>query len=211
MSIPSRYRKFFPINKTGNIDNERAQINKLFRAILEDIDTVSPDIITAVLGEVQAQIDEGDTIASWGAILGDLEDQEDLWSYIQEFLEHTGNVEDPHSTLKFDAVAGEAIGGQRAVIIKDGEALYADKDTVADAPLYVGISTHAASSSDPLQIQFSGTITDEAWVWSNGPIYLGNNGNLTQTKPTTGVVLNLAVVVSPTTILLNKIANILRS
>ena len=88
-----------------------------------------------------------------------------------------------------NAVAATPIGGLKAVGINSlGEAYLADKDFSYDL---VGVSMTAAAARASITIRFGGYIDDLSWNWSQGPVWLGNNGQLTQEIPTTGSLVKI--------------------
>jgi hypothetical protein len=97
--------------------------------------------------------------------------------------------------------AGEALSALRAVTSdSNGDAVYASNDTLANAQV-IGITETAASSGAAVAIRTSGLMTDPSWSWSKGTIYLGTNGQLTQTAPSGGAfVVHVARALTATTI-----------
>ena len=97
--------------------------------------------------------------------------------------------------------AGEALSALRAVTSdSNGDAVYASNDTLANAQV-IGITETAASSGASVAIRTSGLMTDPNWNWTKGTIYLGTNGQLTQTAPSGGAfVVHVARALTATTI-----------
>ncbi len=95
-------------------------------------------------------------------------------------------------------VAGEALGGQRAVISSSGQLFYADKDNPAHLGRVVGITIGAASALDTVPIQLFGELSGFSGLTPDAPIYLSNNGVLTQTVPTTGFLQKVGVAITST-------------
>jgi hypothetical protein len=97
--------------------------------------------------------------------------------------------------------AGEALSALRAVTSDgNGDAVYASNNTLANAQV-IGITETAASSGAAVAIRTSGLMTDPSWSWSKGTIYLGTNGQLTQTAPSGGAfVVHVARALTATTI-----------
>jgi hypothetical protein len=91
------------------------------------------------------------------------------------------------------------LSGHRAVCIRNGYAEYADNTT----PLVdvAGITTGSGSIEVP--IHTFGLLTEPSWDWTEGDIYLGTEGNLTQVVPSSGYLVRLGHAVSPTTILVS--------
>jgi uncharacterized protein YgbK (DUF1537 family) len=70
----------------------------------------------------------------------------------------------------------------------NGEAVYASNDTLANAQV-IGIAANAASQGAGVTIKTSGIMTDASWLWTKGTVFLGTNGQLTQTAPTGGAIV----------------------
>jgi uncharacterized protein YgbK (DUF1537 family) len=85
--------------------------------------------------------------------------------------------------------AGVSLSALRAVTSNaNGEAVYASNDTLANAQV-IGITSNAASAGAGVTIKTSGILTDASWSWTKGTVYLGTNGQLTQTAPTGGAIV----------------------
>lgn len=99
-------------------------------------------------------------------------------------------------------LASGAIGGHRVVCSAgSGSARYADSSTTADAACVLGLSTAAALNGAPVDIQYSGEITEPSWSWTPSlPVFCGLNGLPTQTPPTLGFQLVIGVATSATSI-----------
>ncbi len=98
--------------------------------------------------------------------------------------------------------ADGALGGHRVVRASGTNLVaYADSTNVLHANSIIGITTGAVDAEEPASVQYSGELTDGTWSWvPDMPIFCGTNGLLTQTPPTTGFSLVLAVAVSSSTI-----------
>ena len=101
------------------------------------------------------------------------------------------------------AVAGEDLSGHRAVVLVSNIAYYADSTDVSHALKVSGITTGAALTSATATIQVNGELTEPSWSWSDGPIFIGINGQLTQTVPSSGFILEVAKAITSTKILIN--------
>lgn len=99
-------------------------------------------------------------------------------------------------------VAGEALGGNRAVKADaSGQAVYATNTDAASQHL-LGVTTGAASAAANVGVQRAGVMVEPSWSWTpNQPVFLGVNGVLTQTYPT-GALLSIIVgfALTPTSI-----------
>jgi len=85
--------------------------------------------------------------------------------------------------------AGVSLSALRAVTSNsNGEAVYASNDTLANAQV-IGITSNAASAGAGVTIKTSGILTDASWSWTKGTVYLGTNGQLTQTTPSGGAYI----------------------
>lgn len=90
----------------------------------------------------------------------------------------------PNKTATY--VAGETLGGDRLVYIdSSGQAKYASNDVLSNTNIVLGITVGAASIGTNVEIQLEGEYEEPSWSWTlEQPIFLGNNGLLTQTQPT---------------------------
>lgn len=95
----------------------------------------------------------------------------------------------------FSKTAGGSITIYKMLAVQNtGDVVHADKDTASDEDRLVGIALGNATIGNPVNVQNTGEVTNALWAWSVGaPIYLGVNGSLTQTKPTSGFVLRIGL------------------
>jgi hypothetical protein len=85
--------------------------------------------------------------------------------------------------------AGASLSALRAVTSDgNGDAVYASNDTLANAQV-IGVTLGAANSGDQVGVKTFGIMTDANWTWTKGAVYLGTNGQLTQTAPTGGAII----------------------
>jgi hypothetical protein len=99
----------------------------------------------------------------------------------------TGNVSQ-------EWVAGEVLSALKVVRGQGGQAFLMDASDIAQAHLCVGITETSAASGGAVQVINDGVITDGSWTWTAGPVYLGEDGALTQTVPASpGQAFNLRV------------------
>lgn len=71
----------------------------------------------------------------------------------------------------------------RAVQWTPGGASYPSLFTEAEADQVFGITVTAATVGNPITVQHSGVIEEPTWTWSEGIIWCGANGVLTQAIP----------------------------
>lgn len=134
----------------------------------------------------------------------------------QSLLEITPNAMVVNKTfvgagVVLSLVAGEALGGHRAVVVENGEVFYADKDTSPHSGQVIGVTVHAASIGEAIDVQYAGELEELSWTFNPGAVYIGLNGVLTQTRPSSGWVMNIGTAISPTKISINKTISIGRS
>ena len=81
--------------------------------------------------------------------------------------------------------AGIALSGQRAVVLNSSKQLiYATNSDVTHAVKILGITLGAALAGGSIAVQREGVLNEVSWTWTPGlPIFLGDNGALTQTPP----------------------------
>ncbi|WP_261365333.1 collagen-like protein [Anatilimnocola floriformis] len=97
--------------------------------------------------------------------------------------------------------ANAALTILRAVAIVGGKAVHADKDTSSHAGVVRGILLNAPAQNATARIQIYGPLTHDGWTWTpTGDIYIGNDGQLTQTQPVTGFIRRIAVADTATRI-----------
>lgn len=100
-------------------------------------------------------------------------------------------------------ICAENVGGHRMVTVdSNGEILHADKDLILDGKQTIGMTLQAALAGSECEIAISGDeVIEPSWNWiTTSSIYLGDDGILTQTAPTTGFVLIVAVPLTSTSI-----------
>lgn len=80
--------------------------------------------------------------------------------------------------------AGEAVGGHRVVSVRSTGVFYADNETATDYFRSNAVTTGAAALGDDVEVCFFGLIDEPSWSWTEAlPIFIGSNGQLTQTPP----------------------------
>jgi hypothetical protein len=96
------------------------------------------------------------------------------------------------------------ISGHRVVSAAfDNTLAYADSSINILANSVIGITNNAGNVGDVINVQISGSMTEPSWSWvQNLPIFCSTTGLLTQTQPTSGFSLVVAVATSSITILI---------
>ena len=109
---------------------------------------------------------------------------------------------DPGTTATITLTAATIIPGHRAIMIDaNGNAALAD----ATSPTFVfaGISTTGANAGGLVNVAQSGLIEEPTWNFTPlAPIFVGSNGLLTQTPPSSGVSQIVAVARTATSIMI---------
>lgn len=77
------------------------------------------------------------------------------------------------------------ISGHRVVLLDTtGLVNYASNTNLSHATRVVGLSSNAATIGDPVNIAIHGEMTEPSWNWdTTKPVYLSNDGYLTQVEP----------------------------
>lgn len=102
------------------------------------------------------------------------------------------------------AIAGAAVGGHRMVRLTTSGAVYADRTVAEDQHRVMGLTLNAAAQGDELDVLRFGEVVEPSWNWAlDLPVYLGTNGLLTQTSPTTGFSLIVGFPVTATKLFLS--------
>ncbi len=95
---------------------------------------------------------------------------------------------------KFRGICGENIGGNRAIIVTDNKFYYASQSNLNHVNKVIGITTQSGIINSSIIVQSSGEMIEPSWNWDiDKPVYLGNNGLLTQTIPSTGFLLEMGI------------------
>jgi hypothetical protein len=122
---------------------------------------------------------------------------------------YIGSVSNTGATaLTSDSViympARVSIGGHRVVVQIEGMLDYANAANIDHVNKVVGITKDAIIGGGSGPVQFRSYLEEPSWNWAvDRPVFVGQNGLLTQTIPTVGFNQQLATVISPTKILIN--------
>ena len=106
----------------------------------------------------------------------------------------------PSTSNTLDAIAGAVLSGHRLVSYDaTARMVYADFTTAENV---VGLSMNAAALNGAVTIALSETeITHAGWSWIPGnPLFLGVNGNISQTAPLSGFSVRVGEAITATRI-----------
>ena len=115
------------------------------------------------------------------------------------------------SNIAFRTVAGEDLERLRIVRSTGDKTYYADAEIEAHAGHVLGVTDETNTQGLGVDVIVSGTMREVAWNWGDGPIYLGSNGNLTQSPSATGFIIQIGVAISDTEMFVNVQQPILRA
>ena len=100
--------------------------------------------------------------------------------------------------------AAHIMSGHRAVVITGvDQVMYADHDTLSDLGKPVWLNLGSAGVGGLVELAWFGTVVESSWSWTLGPVYVGTNGLLTQTPPTTGYQRQIGAAVDTDTLWLD--------
>jgi hypothetical protein len=104
-----------------------------------------------------------------------------------------------------DYLAGEALGGDRVVIVGDDSRLYyADNTNLAHLFRILGVTNGAADPNAQANVRTGGVMAEPTWNWSLDQfIYLGRNGLLTQIIPAIGFLIVVGWPITPTKVMVD--------
>ena len=109
----------------------------------------------------------------------------------------------PAGSTAVDVEAGEIVNGHRGVYVDDGKVYKASASITAHCLKFLGITTGAATPPADASVQFTGTMEEASWTFSPGPVYLGEDGLLTQSLVSGNCVKQVGVAITPTIILVS--------
>ena len=90
----------------------------------------------------------------------------------------------PGAGTAFPTTAGEEIQAYDAVYVENDLAFIASNDDSLHFLSFAGLAAVGASITDPIDIITDGLAVNPAWSWTaNQEVFLGTNGQLTQTPP----------------------------
>lgn len=80
---------------------------------------------------------------------------------------------------------------------------YASNNNLNQYNTVIGITKTSVLAGRSVEVIHEGIVSDSGWNWHQGPIFLGINGLLTQTAPTSGFILCVGTAISSTKIKFN--------
>lgn len=101
------------------------------------------------------------------------------------------------------AMSGEALGGQRAVVLNNGVVVYASSTTPGDAGRVIGVTLASVPSGQAVTVISVGELTGFNNLTPGEPLYLDVDGVLTQTPPSIGFVQKIGVALAATSALID--------
>ena len=108
------------------------------------------------------------------------------------------------------ATLAGAVGLHQLVFNSPAGALLASCDQPGQAGKVLGLSLAAGALGIQITYSAAGVVTDQAWNWTPGPIFLGLNGALTQQLPAAATfVQQVALALSPTSLRMGLRASVM--
>ncbi|WP_312836427.1 hypothetical protein [Comamonas sp.] len=96
--------------------------------------------------------------------------------------------------------AGETISANRVLYDRAGLVYPLGQADAENIYAILGLSVSAGQVGAQISVQRSGTVTDSGWSWAYGRVYLGANGQLTQTPPSSGFSVLIGFAATATSI-----------
>lgn len=105
--------------------------------------------------------------------------------------------------LVFQRPAGTILSALRVVYESQGRVYLLSADDESHAELVLGLTLTSSDQGASVAVMRAGAVDDLTWSWTPGQVWLGEDGNLTQTPPAAGVDLSVGTAVSATRLILN--------
>ena len=96
--------------------------------------------------------------------------------------------------------AGVVISANTVVYERDGVIYPLSHDDAANVFAVLGLAVTSGQQGAEIAVQRGARVTDSAWSWTFGRVYLGQGGALTQSPPTTGHQVLIGFAASPDSI-----------
>lgn len=115
--------------------------------------------------------------------------------------------------LEFRVIAGFDIPAWHLVVPRmvAGSVRLADNEVGAFVNRPIWLAMHSALAGEDLTVLANGVAANPGWAWTQGPIFLGVDGQLTQTPPAPPAVFSAQVgySIGPTSMYLERFAPVL--
>jgi len=102
----------------------------------------------------------------------------------------------PSGGATIEMAAGENLSGHRAVVSSGGLAMYADSAIAAHQNRVIGVTANSTTAGSVVNVVMSGQLNGLFGLTPDMPIYLANNGALTQTVPASGFIQQLGTAIT---------------
>lgn len=99
-----------------------------------------------------------------------------------------------------EASAEQMIPGHRAVSFDGSGGAWLAEPGSSEFAGIGGVSSGAATSGALATVRLQGVLEEPSWNWSEGPIWVGAEGALTQVLPTSGYLVRAGIALAPTVI-----------
>lgn len=99
--------------------------------------------------------------------------------------------------------AGENLSGHRAIRVAAGLAYYCDGTDASHTGRCIGITTGAVLAGADATVKTVGLMTEPSWTWTEGPVFVGASGQLTQSLAGLSFIQQVGMAVSATSIDVN--------
>ena len=96
--------------------------------------------------------------------------------------------------------AGQTISANRVLYDRAGLVYPLGQADGENIFAILGLAVSAGQTGAQISVQRSGTVTDSGWSWAFGRVYLGANGQLTQTPPSSGFSVLIGFAATATSI-----------
>jgi hypothetical protein len=97
------------------------------------------------------------------------------------------------SPMEVLCTAGEYIAGHRGVRVDAAGTAWLADPMLTNGRFLVGVSRGAAESGSQLKLVMAGRMQEIGWAWEEGTVWLGPQGTLTQTLPTSYSVIEVGI------------------
>lgn len=96
-------------------------------------------------------------------------------------------------------IAHGVLSGHRVVHSYSlNDVAYPDQTDYVEVRKIIGITTGAAADGGEVVIQDKGILIEPTWLWSEGDVWLGSSGQLTQIQPASGCLVRIGSAIGTT-------------